>query len=191
MALEGRSLAEHLPALARLRIEVFSAFPYLYDGSLDYETRYLERYAATPGAVIVGAFAGARLVGAATALPMTAEPPNITEPLARAGLAIRDLFYFGESVLEPAYRGRGIGVAFFQERESHALRQGFNEAVFSAVARADDDPRRPAGYVPLDGFWQRRGYRKLEGVTCTLSWKEIGEASESPKTLQFWARRLA
>ena len=91
--LYDQALAEHLPELARLRIAVFRAFPYLYDGSPDYEARYLERYAATPGSVIIGAFAGSRLVGAATALPMTAEPASVTEPLAHAGLVVRSALF--------------------------------------------------------------------------------------------------
>ena len=41
----GARLEELLPELARLRIIVFRAFPYLYDGTLDYEQRYLRTYA--------------------------------------------------------------------------------------------------------------------------------------------------
>jgi len=33
----GPALLPYIPELARLRIEVFRDFPYLYDGSLDYE----------------------------------------------------------------------------------------------------------------------------------------------------------
>ncbi|HVI35743.1 MAG TPA: hypothetical protein VM684_05905, partial [Gaiellales bacterium] len=67
--LTGDRLREHLPELARLRITVFRAYPYLYEGSLDYEERYLWTYAAADNSVIVGAFDGERLVGASTGLP--------------------------------------------------------------------------------------------------------------------------
>ena len=40
-----------VPDLARLRIGVFREFPYLYDGSLDYERDYLADYASTEGAI--------------------------------------------------------------------------------------------------------------------------------------------
>ena len=33
----GTEAQPYLPDLARLRIEVFREFPYLYDGNLDYE----------------------------------------------------------------------------------------------------------------------------------------------------------
>ena len=49
---------------------VFRAFPYLYDGSVNYEERYLQTYIRSPRAVIVSASDGGTIVGAATALPL-------------------------------------------------------------------------------------------------------------------------
>lgn len=189
--LEGEAIRRHLPAIARLRIIVFREWPYLYDGDEDYERRYLERYCTEPRALVVGAFDGAELIGASTALPLAAEPPELTEPVARAGLPVAKTFYFGESVLLRPYRGRGIGVRFFAEREDHARRFGTYEyACFCGVIRDPNDPRKPADYVPLDAFWRKRGYAKLEGAVGTIAWKEIGEAEETPKQLQFWYKRL-
>ena len=68
--LAGDEIAAALPALAQLRMRVFAAYPYLYEGSLAYEQRYLEKFAAADGAVIVAAWAGDTIVGAATASPM-------------------------------------------------------------------------------------------------------------------------
>ena len=59
-----------LDDLAHLRIRVFADWPYLYDGDAAYEADYLKEFAAAPDAVLVAAFAGARIVGAATAAPM-------------------------------------------------------------------------------------------------------------------------
>lgn len=189
--LAGAALERALPGLARLRIEVFRDFPYLYDGSLAYEERYLRTYAETPGSVIVGAFAGERLIGAATALPMRGEPENVTGPLRAAGHAIERLFYFGESVLEKAWRGRGIGVRFFAEREAWARRAGdFSHAVFCAVIRPPDHPRRPPGYVPLDDFWRRRGYAPIPGLTCSFVWRDLDEPHETAKPMAYWIKRL-
>ena len=93
-------------------------------------------------------------------------------------------------VLLPAYRGQGIGVAFFVEREARAHALGFRYATFCAVDRAADHPRRPADYVPLDAFWARRGYAKRPDLVATFDWKEVGEADELPKTLTFWVKTL-
>lgn len=189
--LAGTRILEHLPAIARLRIVVFREWPYLYDGEEDYERRYLQRYVEEPRAVVVGVFDGAELVGASTALPLEAEPAELTEPVAKAGLDVATTFYFGESVLLPAYRGRGLGVRFFLEREDHARSFGiYRHACFCGVIRDPNDPRKPADYVPLDAFWRKRGYEKLEGAIGTIAWKELGEREETPKRLQFWYKKL-
>lgn len=114
----GRAEAEALMGdIARLRIEVFRAFPYLYDGDAAYERRYLETYLRSAGAVVIGAFDGDALVGAATASPLADHFDAFAGPFAAHGLDPADWFYFGKSVLLPRYRGRGVGVRFFEERE--------------------------------------------------------------------------
>ncbi|HKT84709.1 MAG TPA: GNAT family N-acetyltransferase [Novosphingobium sp.] len=188
--LVGADLRAAMTDLARLRISVFSAWPYLYDGELDYETQYLREFLDAPDSLIVAAYDGDRIVGAATASPMQAQKKEFRAPFEQCGIDTRLLFYFGESVLLPEYRGRGTGHAFFDAREAHAAACGAAATTFAAVVRDDDHPAKPRGYVPLDGFWARRGYAPVPGMTTTLAWKELGDDDESPKPLQFWARGL-
>lgn len=188
----GRAETERLvDDIARLRIEVFRAFPYLYAGDAGYERRYLETYLRSPGAVVIGAFDGDMLVGAATASPLADHFDEFAGPFAAHGLDPAEWFYFGESVLLERYRGGGVGVRFFEEREKAALAQGFGRCVFSAVVRPPDHPLRPCGYLPLDGFWTRRGYARIAGLTTGFSWPDIGEAVESVKPMEYWAKTLA
>ena len=187
--LTGAEVAAALDDLARLRIAVFAAYPYLYDGDAAYEADYLREFAAAPDAVMVAAFDGARVVGAATASPMAAQRAQFQAPFAARGLNVARLFYFGESVLLPQYRGHGVGHAFFDHRETRAREFGANAACFAAVIRPDDHPARPAGYQPLDAFWRKRGYAPMPGFVTELAWKEHGEAEESPKPMQYWLRR--
>ena len=187
--LVGDELTDALPALARLRVEVFREWPYLYDGDADYEERYLEGFADARDAVIVGAFDRERMVGAATGCPLTEADAAFAQPFADAGLDPSDWFYFGESVLEASYRGRGIGVRFIHEREAAARERFFRRTCFCAVARAEDDARRPDGYQALDGFWRRRGYRPL-GLTAFYGWRDLGAADETAKAMRFWGREL-
>jgi len=56
--------------------------------------------------------------------------------------------------------------------------------------RPADHPRRPGDYVPLDGFWKKRGYAPMEGVIAHFAWKDVGEREETEKPLQFWIRAL-
>lgn len=188
--LTGDRLRAALPDLARLRIAVFRSFPYLYDGDAAYEEKYLATYAKAEGSIIVAARDGDRIVGAATGLPLSAETENIVGPLRAAGQATDKIFYFGESLLDPAYRGRGIGVEFFAAREAQARSLGLPICVFCAVIRAPDHPARPRDYVPLDRFWRNRGYRPMDGVTCAIAWRDVGATQETEKPLAFWSKTL-
>lgn len=131
---------------------------------------------------------GGRIVGASTCLPLAAETDAVKKPFLDAGIDISRVFYFGESVLEKAYRGQGIGVAFFQAREAQAA--GYATTAFCAVIRPPDHKLRPKDYVPLDEFWRRRGYRPRPELVCSMSWRDIGESAETPKRLQFWTKDL-
>lgn len=183
-------VAKRFDELAGLRIAVFRAFPYLYDGDMDYEKSYLETYVASPGAFVCGAFDGEELVGAATGAPLAEHKEEFAEPLGERGLHVGDFFYFGESVLLTRYRGQGVGVRFFEEREAEARRQGFARCIFSAVIRPADHPMRPAGYVPLDAFWRKRGYERIDGLTTTYSWKDTSDEAETGKPMEYWMRSL-
>ena len=125
--LTGDDLEAVLEDVARLRIDVFRDWPYLYDGSLDYERSYMESYRGKDHAVVVGAFDQDRLIGAATGTPLEDHAGDFAAPFAGTGLGLKDVFYCAESVLLPTYRGRGLGHAFFDAREAHARRIGFAE----------------------------------------------------------------
>ncbi len=189
--LSGEALREHLPALAQLRIRVFREFPYLYEGDEAYEARYLQVYADSPDSVMVLVFDGDAVVGASSGLPMVDESEEFRRPFESRGYQVERIFYCGESVLLPEYRGRGLGVRFFEEREAHARSLGrFDLITFCAVERPADHPRRPADYVPLDAFWQRRGYVRHPELKAHYSWQDLDETSESPKPMVFWCKTL-
>jgi GNAT superfamily N-acetyltransferase len=189
--LHGAALHPLLPDLARLRIAVFREWPYLYDGDEAYERRYLRAYADAPGAAVILCRADDAVVGAATCEPMEQGHAPVRDAFAAAGLDPAEHLYLGESVLLPAYRGRGAGVRFFTEREAHGRALGRRRAAFCAVRRDPSDPRRPPGHVPLDGFWRRRGYTPRPDLTVTFAWREIGAAEETPHLLSFWLKDLA
>lgn len=176
--------------LAALRIDVFRAFPYLYEGDAAYERDYLATYMRSSGAAIIGALDGDQLVGAATATPLAEHRAEFAAPFAARGFDVDDFFYFGESVLNPGYRGQGIGVRFFEERERAAREAGFAKCVFSAVIRPADHPLRPEGYTPLDCFWTNRGYERIAGLVTNFSWRDIGDDAETDKAMEYWIKAL-
>lgn len=189
-ALTGSDLDRFLPDVARLRMQVFRDWPYLYEGSFEYEHRYLQSYRDSAGAILVGAFDGSSLVGVATGTPMEDHADDFARAFEGTGYALGDIFYCAESVLLPEYRGKGIGHAFFDEREAHARRLGRRYAAFCAVVRPDNHPLKPIGYRPLDLFWRKRGYEMLPGVFAEFQWTDINQKEQSRKKLQFWIREL-
>ncbi|HYQ93023.1 MAG TPA: GNAT family N-acetyltransferase, partial [Candidatus Competibacteraceae bacterium] len=78
--LSGKSIERYLPELARLRITVFREFPYLYNGSQEYEEKYLATYVDVPDSVMVLVWSDATVVGASSGLPMAVETPETIQP---------------------------------------------------------------------------------------------------------------
>jgi len=190
-ACSGKDLEKYIPQLASLRIAVFRDFPYLYDGDLDYEEHYLQTYIDAPDSVMVLAFDGAKVICAATAIPLRHETHEVKKPFLEHGYNPEEIFYCGESVLLKDYRGLGIGVRFFQQREAHARQLGgFRYICFCCVERAADHPRRPDNYVPLDAFWKKRGYRKHPELQTWYTWKDLDEDQETPKLMTFWLKTV-
>ncbi len=179
-----------LRALATLRMTVFRSWPYLYDGSLEYEAGYLAEFLNDDAAVLVVARLGEIPVGMATASPMLTQADAIAAPLLAAGIDLASMFYFGESVLLPQFRGLGIGHRFFDAREAAARRAGASSAAFCAVVRDIGHPSWPEKTRDLAPFWQGRGYRLAPSLTTTMRWKDVDQIDDSDHAMNFWFKNL-
>ena len=185
----GPAIADIAEAFAHLRIAVFRDWPYLYDGDLDYERRYLADYTRSDS-LLVAVFDGDRLVGGSTGLPLS-DHADVAADLSDAlPVDINTVYYCAESVLLSSHRGQGAYRDFFRLREGHARTLGCTHATFASVIRPDDHPLRPQDAHALDPIWRRYGYAPLPGVTTHISWRDIDEAQETPKPLQVWIKPL-
>lgn len=188
--LRGEAIASQLQALADLRIAVFREWPYLYAGSADYEKQYLATYMRSSRSLAILAWEGERCIGASTVLPLSDAEPAAQAPFRAAGMPIDRIDYFGESVILRPWRGRGLGVKFFELRERHAIEHALSTCAFCAVLRPDDHPARPVDYVPNDGFWTHRGYRPVPQLQAQFEWPDHGEGASTAKQMRFWMRDL-
>lgn len=187
----GEAARPFLTEIAQLRIAVFREFPYLYEGSLEYETQYLSDYVSSNNSLIILATHGSDIVGASTGIPLSEADVDFRNPVAAAGFEPTEIFYFGESVLLPEFRGRGLGHQFFNKRESHAANLGYTRTGFFSVFRAENHPMKPIGYRSHDSFWHHRGYVRQNSIIARFPWKQIGESHETHHELVFWQRDIS
>ena len=190
ITLRGKAILPYVNDLAHLRIQVFKEYPYLYDGNLAYEKKYLQTYIDCVESGMVIVLDNQHVAGASTAIPLCSGFAEVQEPFVKNNLNVKEFFYYGESVLLPAYRGQGIGKQFFSERDKMARANHCRYATFCAVERDPADPRRPADYHSLEKLWRSQGFEKHPELQLQFSWKEHDEATESPKTMIFWVKQL-
>src|SRR5690242_19261443 len=89
----GDAILPFIADAARLRISVFRGFPYLYDGTLEYEQQYLRTYSESPGSIFVVARDGARVTGVSTGMPLAQETEEVQRPFLAAGIPVQEVFY--------------------------------------------------------------------------------------------------
>ncbi|MDR6193612.1 GNAT family N-acetyltransferase [Siphonobacter sp. SORGH_AS_0500] len=187
----GQAIEQVFDDLAQLRIRVFRDFPYLYEGSIAYEKEYLKTYTQAERSFLFAVYDQDRMIGATTCIPLENEMPEVREPFEQAGMDVSRIFYFGESILLPEYRGHGLGHRFFDEREAHAQSYGtFEMACFCSVVRPEDYPARPADYRPHDVFWKKRGYHQEPALQSKMEWPDLGETESTAKSMIYWIKPI-
>lgn len=191
VSFKGKKILEFIPQIARLRIEVFAEYPFLYDGDYEYEMRYLEKFSHIQDAIVVAAFNQEEIIGISTGFPFIYESQNLQNVFKQAGRNPQEYFCFGESVLRKSYRGQGIGKKFFDHREDHVKQLDQHKYIcFYTALKPLNDPKRPTDYRPLKPFWESRGYQEHPELVGEVSYQEIGETEETPKKMVFWIKEL-
>lgn len=185
----GASIADCFDDLALLRIQVFRDYPYLYEGTIEYERVYLQTYASSPRALLFAVYDADQMVGATTCIPLADETDEVKEPFITNGLDLSTIFYFGESILLKPYRGQGIGHRFFDVREAHAASfKSYSTACFCSVVRPENHPLKPGNYRPNDDFWKKRGYLPDAKLTSVFDWIDTGDQAPTQKPMRYWMK---
>ncbi len=187
----GAEIREHFEDLAQLRMTVFKDFPYLYEGSLEYELEYLEVYAKSEKSFLFAIYDEDLMVGATTAIPLSDESEALKIPFANHALEVEKIFYFGESLLLKPYRRKGFGHRFMDEREAHACSfEQYTHTAFCSVIRPENHPLRPENYRPNDAFWTKRKYFRQEDLITEMEWVDINETESTFKPMDFWMKAI-
>ncbi len=187
----GPGLKPYLHAIAKLRMEVFTEYPYFEDPDLTREMEHLRQICANKETIGVLIFDNTTLVGVSLGCPMISEEAAVQKPFLERRLDINAYYFFGDSALLKPYRGRGIGRHFFDTRETHILQfKKFKHICFCVPDCGELDPNRPKDYIPLNDFWRKRGYVHHPEIKCTLSWKRIGEPGPGKIPMSFWIKQV-
>lgn len=186
--LKGKHILPFIEELAILRIAIFKEYPYCYDGSMKYESEYLKTYTDCNESTITIVMHDKKVIGASTAIPLEYEIEAFKNPFRNENQS--EIFYLGESVLLPEFRGKNIYRHLFQERETAALNYGCKRTTFCAVERPQPDKRKPKNYASLEPVWSHFKYIKNEKRSTYFPWKDIGDHLESTKQMVYWEKWL-
>ena len=189
--LRGNEILPFIPAIAQLRIDVFREYPYLYEGDLAYEERYLKMYSLSEHAMIVLAKEGDQVIGAITGVPIVESMDEIKELFLEKKLTTAGVYYLGEIVLLKPYRKKKIGFAMYEEFEKTVRKMGsYHQIALCEIDRSSTDPKRPREYTSLDDFWTKQGYVKHPSLITHFSYLEIGNSEETLHPMVFWTKNL-
>lgn len=189
----GSNIANYTHEVASLRCDIFKEFPYLYQGNLSFEYKYIENFSKQQDSVLLLAYKENLLIGCSTGMPLL---DNFHEELKlifrENSYNISELYLFGESVIKKDFRQRGLGGLFFSMRENYVYNCSNNKYKFTsffAIEREYTHPARPKNYYDLSHFWHKKGYVKTD-MQVYMSYKEIGEHTDSAKLMSIWIKPL-
>ncbi len=187
----GQEARDYFEDIARMRITMFREFPYLYNGSFEYEKEYLEAYFKSLNAKILLVFdTNNEIVGFSNSIPLAEELDEIKAPFKEHGLDLNHYLYIGEVMLKEEYRGKGFARQFFTYHENNARTNGYDYTVFMTVDRTEDDLDKPKDYVSPDAIWNHFGYTKDKNLSITMDWPSVDQSRDSKNTLSIWWKRV-
>ncbi len=189
-ALAGHEAKKYFEEIARIRITLFREYPYLYEGSQEYEREYLETYFRSANAVVLLVFDNDKVVGFSNSIPLAEESAELKAPFERQGLNLNDYLYIGEVMLYPEYRGQGFMRKFLEFHEDKARKEGYKYTVLMTVERPDDHSLRPSDYKSLDSMWRHFGYERLSAMRIHLAWTQVDTKREMENRLAIWQKQI-
>ncbi|MEW9673985.1 GNAT family N-acetyltransferase [Ammoniphilus sp. 3BR4] len=191
--LHGQEIERYIEQLALFRVKDFREFPYLYVGDLEREKGYIQHYTKNEKALLVIAKDDDKVIGISSGIPLEKFLGEaIAEQLAKIGLDSNHFYYFGETILLPEYRKKGIGRDIYKMREEYARSAGYTEVCFMAVVREEDHPLRPKDYKSPEDFWVYMGYEKLE-ITADFTYPTVqanGQVEKASNKMVFWKKHV-
>lgn len=189
----NKDIEKYIDLIAQWRIEYFREFPYLYQGNLDYERKYLRHYALDPKATVIVARHQNEILAAVTGIPLSSETSIIADlKHLHKDVSLDEYYYLGEIIIPPRFRRIGLMRSLCEKQELIVKEWGFSKMCLLTVDREKDHPLAPANYKSSDDKFAHLGYHKTN-MTIELHWSTI-QADDSVKDkenpLVMWVKSL-
>jgi ribosomal protein S18 acetylase RimI-like enzyme len=193
----GATLAAEGGTLGTFRLRYFKEYPYLYAGTEEGEQRHLAEYIAQPTTRLLIARdieENEKIAGIAIGTMLSCETEilnQIGKQLRSNGIMPEQCFYFGEMIFIPEYRNKGLGRHMLDLLKQSGREQGADRFGFLAVAREQNDSRRPADYVDSALIFKKLGFEKTDAFV-NFEWQTIqadGSVAPTFNRLDFWIDR--
>lgn len=186
----AQAIAQHTDSIVQLSNEIFKGHPYLYDGNDADYTKHLKSYATSKNAVVSIAFDGTKVIGVATGIPLSEAWGKYQEPFKNKGEDISKIYYLGELLLLPEYRGQGIGQQMVKEVEKYAKEKGFATITAQAIDEKSLKTPAPSDYYSMTNPLQKLGFKERPEINSVGHWTNVNETKESPHQMVYWTKSL-
>jgi hypothetical protein len=190
VSLRGNEITPYLSSIAKLLIDTFKEYPYLHQDDLFNLINFLKMYSECPNSIVLLVIDDNSIVGMSSGIPTSSDSEKFQKPFLDNGIDIKEVYYLGDSVLLPKYRGNKIYRDFFAKREMAAVEFSCSICAFISVERPPNDPRRPNNYVSLEEIWERYGYKKHSHLYIEQEWIDVGDKEPSKKKFVYWLKYL-
>jgi GNAT superfamily N-acetyltransferase len=185
--LRGSEIKHCIDRLGEFRIQIFREYPYLYDGSIEYERTYLRRYLMAPESLCLILEDALGIVGACTGIPLACEDSEFQN--AFVGENKEEVYYIGEVMLRADSRGKKLGSSLMSTALDLIDSNKFKKISLCTVDRGLNHPREPLSYSPPDYLWKKYGFEKSGNLMAYLDWKDVGQDVDTRKPLNIWFRQ--
>jgi hypothetical protein len=189
-SLDGESAREFFNEIAQIRIDLFREFPYLYDGSIEYEREYLETYFKSKNSKIILGLDKGKIVAFSSSISLNEEIEEIKAPFLNRNLDISQYHYIGEVMIKNEYRNLSLPLEFERIHKEFATQKGHSKLVFMTVRRELNDISRPYKYKDPEKLWRYIGYKILDNMNIEMSWKRIDTGKDENNVLDIWQKNL-
>ncbi len=189
----GTEVRSLIPFVAQQRIAIFREYPYLYEGNIDEEYRYLDWFSKLSQSAVAVAYVDNNPVGFITGtsfVEFDAHFNGSQDIFKAAGLNPEDYYYFSEVIVMPEHRGHNLCTQLFQALERVAHHQfGYTKGCFVTESHKEH-PLKPKNYKELDPLWTALGYAKTS-MAIHFRWTTIqpqGQAKEKEHSMHYWIK---